>query len=92
VPRVRKMGGLKRPSAGTSSSWLQASGSDWVFQAMPVIGYLRQRLGMSQLDLALKLGIPRTAVSKTETWQLLPSIASIVRLAPHLERPLLGDH
>jgi transcriptional regulator with XRE-family HTH domain len=46
---------------------------------------LRQRHGMSQRQLALRMGVPRTYVSKIENEKATPTLSSLERLAQALE-------
>jgi transcriptional regulator with XRE-family HTH domain len=49
------------------------------------IRMLRQRHGMSQRQLALRMGVPRTYVSKIENQKATPTLSSLERLAQALE-------
>jgi transcriptional regulator with XRE-family HTH domain len=49
------------------------------------IRMLRQRNGMSQRQLALRMGVPRTYVSKIENEKAIPTLSSLERLAQALE-------
>ena len=49
------------------------------------IRMLRQRGGMSQRQLALRMGVPRTYVSKIENQKATPTLSSLERLARALE-------
>jgi len=49
------------------------------------IRMLRQRHGMSQRQLALRMGVPRTYVSKIENEKATPTLSSLERLAGALE-------
>jgi DNA-binding XRE family transcriptional regulator len=51
----------------------------------PVLCYLRGRLGLSQLDLAKRIGLPRTYISKLETWRGVPKVKLLYSLAGALE-------
>jgi len=46
---------------------------------------LRQRHGLSQRQLALRMGVPRTYVSKIENEKATPTLSSLERLAGALE-------
>jgi len=46
---------------------------------------LRQRAGLSQRQLALRMGVPRTYVSKIENEKATPTLSSLARLAAALE-------
>src|SRR3954464_9757223 len=46
---------------------------------------LRQRSGLSQRQLALRMGVPRTYVSKIENEKATPTLSSLARLAAALE-------
>ena len=46
---------------------------------------LRQRSGLSQRQLALRMGVPRTYVSKIENEKATPTFSSLARLANALE-------
>jgi len=46
---------------------------------------LRQRNGLSQRQLALRMGVPRTYVSKIENKKATPTLSSLARLAAALE-------
>jgi transcriptional regulator with XRE-family HTH domain len=45
---------------------------------------LRQRSGLSQRQLALRMGVPRTYVSKIENQKATPTLSSLSRLAEAL--------
>jgi transcriptional regulator with XRE-family HTH domain len=49
------------------------------------IRMLRQRHGLSQRQLALRMGVPRTYVSKIENEKATPTLSSLNRLATALE-------
>src|SRR5512142_2976646 len=49
------------------------------------IRMLRQRTGLSQRQLALRMGVPRTYVSKIENEKATPTLSSLARLADALE-------
>jgi transcriptional regulator with XRE-family HTH domain len=59
------------------------SGSE--VQVARAIRMLRQRGGMSQRQLALRMGVPRTYVSKIENQKATPTLSSLARLASALE-------
>jgi transcriptional regulator with XRE-family HTH domain len=46
---------------------------------------LRHRSGLSQRQLALRMGVPRTYVSKIENEKATPTLSSMARLAAALE-------
>ena len=46
---------------------------------------LRQKSGLSQRQLALKMQVPRTYVSKIENEKAMPTLSSLQRLATALE-------
>jgi transcriptional regulator with XRE-family HTH domain len=46
---------------------------------------LRQRGGLSQRQLALRMGVPRTYVSKIENQKATPTLSSLSRLAGALQ-------
>jgi transcriptional regulator with XRE-family HTH domain len=46
---------------------------------------LRHRSGLSQRQLALRMGVPRTYVSKIENEKATPTLSSLARLAAALE-------
>jgi len=54
-------------------------------QVAGAIRMLRQRHGMSQRQLALRMGVPRTYVSKIENEKAIPTLSSLERLAVALE-------
>jgi transcriptional regulator with XRE-family HTH domain len=54
-------------------------------QVALAIRNLRQRVGMSQRQLALRMQVPRTYVSKIENEKACPTLSSIERLAKALE-------
>ena len=54
-------------------------------QVARAIRMLRQRGGMSQRQLALRMGVPRTYVSKIENQKATPTLSSLERLAQALE-------
>ncbi len=64
------------PSSGNGHSQLQ------VAQA---IRSLRQRTGLSQRQLAMRMNVPRTYVSKIENEKATPTLSSLERLARALE-------
>jgi transcriptional regulator with XRE-family HTH domain len=55
------------------------------FQVATAIRSLRQRNGMSQRQLALRMQVPRTYVSKIENEKATPTLSSLERLAAALE-------
>jgi transcriptional regulator with XRE-family HTH domain len=54
-------------------------------QVSQAIRSLRQRAGLSQRQLALRMGVPRTYVSKIENAKATPTLSSLNRLANALE-------
>ena len=54
-------------------------------QVASAIRSLRQRSGLSQRQLALRMGVPRTYVSKIENEKATPTLSSLARLAGALE-------
>jgi transcriptional regulator with XRE-family HTH domain len=54
-------------------------------QVAKAIRSLRQRSGLSQRQLALRMGVPRTYVSKIENEKATPTLSSLARLAHALE-------
>jgi transcriptional regulator with XRE-family HTH domain len=61
----------------------ESSRSD--IQVAKAIRSLRQRSGLSQRQLALRMGVPRTYVSKIENEKATPTLSSLARLANALE-------
>ncbi len=61
----------------------ESSRSD--IQVAKAIRSLRQRSGLSQRQLALRMGVPRTYVSKIENEKATPTLSSLARLASALE-------
>lgn len=59
-------------------------GSRSEVQVAQAIRSLRQRGGMSQRQLALRMGVPRTYVSKIENEKATPTLSSLARLAEAL--------
>jgi len=54
-------------------------------QVAKAIRILRQRGGLSQRQLAMRMGVPRTYVSKIENEKATPTLSSLARLARALE-------
>ena len=54
-------------------------------QVAQAIRSLRQHSGLSQRQLALRMGVPRTYVSKIENEKATPTLSSLARLAEALE-------
>jgi transcriptional regulator with XRE-family HTH domain len=54
-------------------------------QVAKAIRGLRQRQGLSQRQLAMRMGVPRTYVSKIENEKATPTLSSLERLARALE-------
>jgi len=63
------------PAAGTRSH----------LQIASAIRMLRQKSGLSQRQLALRMQVPRTYVSKIENEKAVPTLSSLQRLASALE-------
>jgi transcriptional regulator with XRE-family HTH domain len=61
------------------------TGDEPEVQVARAIRMLRQRGGMSQRQLALRMGVPRTYVSKIENQKATPTLSSLDRLAHALE-------
>ena len=57
-------------------------------QVAMAIRNLRQRNGLSQRQLALRMSVPRTYVSKIENEKATPTLSSLERLARALEVPV----
>ena len=53
-------------------------------QVAQAIRSLRQRSGLSQRQLAMRMGVPRTYVSKIENEKATPTLSSLARLADAL--------
>ena len=54
-------------------------------QVAKAIRSLRQRSGLSQRQLAIRMGVPRTYVSKIENQKATPTLSSLARLANALQ-------
>jgi transcriptional regulator with XRE-family HTH domain len=54
-------------------------------QVAKAIRSLRHRSGLSQRQLAMRMGVPRTYVSKIENEKAIPTLSSLARLAAALE-------
>jgi transcriptional regulator with XRE-family HTH domain len=54
-------------------------------QVATAIRSLRQRAGLSQRQLAIRMGVPRTYVSKVENEKAIPTLSSLNRLATALQ-------
>ena len=61
------------------------NGSHTELQVAMAIRVLRQRTGLSQRQLALRMQVPRTYVSKIENEKATPTLSSLERLAKALE-------
>src|SRR5215472_11798493 len=61
------------------------NGSHAELQVAMAIRVLRQRTGLSQRQLALRMQVPRTYVSKIENEKATPTLSSLERLAKALE-------
>lgn len=57
-------------------------------QIAAAIRSLRQRSGLSQRQLAMRMQVPRTYVSKIENEKAVPTLSSLQRLAAALEVPV----
>ncbi len=62
-----------------------ANGNHSHLQVAAAIRMLRQKSGLSQRQLALKMQVPRTYVSKIENEKAMPTLSSLQRLATALE-------
>jgi transcriptional regulator with XRE-family HTH domain len=62
-----------------------ASGHHSHLQVASAIRMLRQKAGLSQRQLALRMQVPRTYVSKIENEKAMPTLSSLQRLATALE-------
>jgi transcriptional regulator with XRE-family HTH domain len=67
---------LTEPANGNGRAHLQVAAA---------IRSLRQRTGLSQRQLALRMQVPRTYVSKIENEKATPTLSSLERLARALE-------
>ena len=65
--------------------WKWKSLVDSQVQVAKAIRNLRHRNGLSQRQLALRMGVPRTYVSKIENEKATPTLSSLARLAAALE-------
>jgi transcriptional regulator with XRE-family HTH domain len=63
---------------------VEESGESQV-QVAKAIRNLRHRSGLSQRQLAIRMGVPRTYVSKIENEKATPTLSSLARLAAALE-------
>jgi len=61
-----------------------------ILQVASAIRSLRQRIGLSQRQLALRMQVPRTYVSKIENEKATPTLSSLERLARALEVSVPG--
>jgi len=61
------------------------SGNHSHLQIAAAIRMLRQKSGLSQRQLALRMSVPRTYVSKIENEKAVPTLSSLERLASALE-------
>ncbi len=59
--------------------------SESEIQVAKAIRNLRHRSGLSQRQLAMRMGVPRTYVSKIENQKAIPTLSSLARLAQALE-------
>jgi transcriptional regulator with XRE-family HTH domain len=62
-----------------------ANGTRSHLQIAAAIRMLRQKSGLSQRQLALRMSVPRTYVSKIENEKAVPTLSSLERLANALE-------
>jgi transcriptional regulator with XRE-family HTH domain len=62
-----------------------AEGKQSRLQVAAAIRRLRQKSGLSQRQLALRMSVPRTYVSKIENEKAVPTLSSLYRLATALE-------
>jgi transcriptional regulator with XRE-family HTH domain len=62
-----------------------ANGSHSHLQIAAAIRMLRQKSGLSQRQLALRMAVPRTYVSKIENEKAVPTLSSLERLATALQ-------
>jgi len=62
-----------------------ANGNHSHLQVASAIRMLRQKSGLSQRQLALRMQVPRTYVSKIENEKAMPTLSSLQRLATALE-------
>ena len=62
-----------------------ANGNHSHLQVAAAIRMLRQKSGLSQRQLALRMQVPRTYVSKIENEKAMPTLSSLQRLATALE-------
>ncbi len=62
-----------------------ANGNHSHLQIAAAIRMLRQKSGLSQRQLALRMAVPRTYVSKIENEKAVPTLSSLERLAMALE-------
>jgi transcriptional regulator with XRE-family HTH domain len=67
-----------------------ANGHRSHLQVASAIRMLRQKSGLSQRQLALRMQVPRTYVSKIENEKAMPTLSSLQRLATALE-VTMGD-
>ncbi|HET9839690.1 MAG TPA: helix-turn-helix transcriptional regulator [Candidatus Angelobacter sp.] len=67
-----------------------ANGNHSQLQVAAAIRMLRQKSGLSQRQLALRMQVPRTYVSKIENEKAMPTLSSLQRLATALE-VTMGD-
>lgn len=70
------MAPLAEPTSGNGHAHLQVASA---------IRTLRQRSGLSQRQLAMRMQVPRTYVSKIENEKATPTLSSLERLARALE-------
>src|SRR6266481_9312794 len=78
------------PILAASTASAEPAGEDSQLQVAKAIRTLRQKSGLSQRQLALRMQVPRTYVSKIENEKAMPTLSSLQRLATALQVPM-GD-
>jgi transcriptional regulator with XRE-family HTH domain len=73
------------PILAASTASAEPAGEDSQLQVAKAIRTLRQKSGLSQRQLALRMQVPRTYVSKIENEKAMPTLSSLQRLATALE-------
>lgn len=71
---------MEEPTVDTSGEGNQSQ-----LQVAAAIRMLRQKSGLSQRQLAIRMQVPRTYVSKIENEKAMPTLSSLQRLATALE-------
>ncbi|HZU33632.1 MAG TPA: helix-turn-helix transcriptional regulator [Candidatus Angelobacter sp.] len=71
---------VEEPTVDTSGEGNQSQ-----LQVAAAIRMLRQKSGLSQRQLAIRMQVPRTYVSKIENEKAMPTLSSLQRLATALE-------